>query len=146
MRLARPTAAMTGILALAVMAGCDDGRDYPSLLPTDQVLAQPALPAHAGGVGTDPAAVTDTLMARRAAERPQAGPFPRLRPRLPSIAEDVLAQRMETPIARHLDQTINDELRLDFTGAGWRRHPEAHAQLATLRARGRPHAPPRAIC
>ena len=72
MRLARPTAAMTGILALAVMAGCDDGRDYPSLLPTDQVLAQPALPAHAGGVGTDPAAVTDALMARRAALQAQS--------------------------------------------------------------------------
>lgn len=60
-------AGIIGITALAALAGCDDGRDYPALMPTEQVLAPPALPGHAEDVARDPAAATDALAARGAA-------------------------------------------------------------------------------
>lgn len=60
-------AGIIGITALAALAGCDDGRDYPALMPTEQVLAPPALPAHAQDAARDPAVATDALAARGAA-------------------------------------------------------------------------------
>ncbi|WP_074969132.1 hypothetical protein [Paracoccus aminovorans] len=57
-------ARMIGIAALAALAGCDDGRDYPALMPTDQLLAQPALPGHAADAARDPTAATEALDAR----------------------------------------------------------------------------------
>ncbi len=49
------------LMLLALAAGCSDRMaDYPTLLPTQQILAEPALPAHAAQAGGDPgAALTD---------------------------------------------------------------------------------------
>ncbi len=66
-------ARMIGIAALAALSGCGDGRDYPALMPTDQVLAQPTLPGHAADVASDPAVVTGALEARGAALAGQGG-------------------------------------------------------------------------
>ncbi|WP_062560681.1 hypothetical protein [Paracoccus aminovorans] len=60
-------AGIIGIAALAALAGCEDGRDYPALMPTEQVLAQPALPGHAADALRDPDAATGALAARGAA-------------------------------------------------------------------------------
>lgn len=52
-------------LALAVVAGCSDRiGDYPALLPTDQVVAEPHVPAHAKDAATDPQATSAALSAR----------------------------------------------------------------------------------
>ena len=50
---------------LLILAACGraDG-DYPRLLPTDQVLAQPVLPAHAAPVAESPVAVEATTEAQ----------------------------------------------------------------------------------
>ncbi|MBD9525289.1 MULTISPECIES: hypothetical protein [Paracoccus] len=54
-------------LALLALAGCDDRiGDYPDLLPTDQILAEPNVPAHAADAATDPTAATDALKSRAA--------------------------------------------------------------------------------
>lgn len=60
-------AGIIGIAALAALAGCGDGRDYPALMPTEQVLAPPALPGHAQDAAQDPGTATDALAARGAA-------------------------------------------------------------------------------
>ena len=43
-----------GALALSGLAACGEStRDYPSLLPTAEVLAEPAIPRHAADAATD---------------------------------------------------------------------------------------------
>ncbi|MTH77499.1 hypothetical protein [Paracoccus aestuariivivens] len=55
------------VLALLALTGCDDRiGDYPALLPTNQILAEPALPAHAADAAKDPTATTDALRGRAA--------------------------------------------------------------------------------
>lgn len=52
-------------LTLATLAGCDDRiGDYPALLPTDQILAEPAIPRHAAEAASDPTALSDGLRRR----------------------------------------------------------------------------------
>ncbi|GEK68169.1 hypothetical protein [Paracoccus denitrificans] len=52
-------------LALASLAACGDtAGDYPALMPTDRLLAEPALPGHAADAARDPAAVGGALDAR----------------------------------------------------------------------------------
>lgn len=66
-----------GVLALAMLAGCGDaGGDYPALMPTDRLLAEPALPGHAADAAQDPTAVGGALDARgrTLAGRSAAGP------------------------------------------------------------------------
>ncbi|SIP90541.1 hypothetical protein SAMN05421641_101284 [Paracoccus thiocyanatus] len=54
-----------GALLLAGLAGCGDMvGDYPALMPTDRLLAEPALPGHAGDAARDPAAMGSALDAR----------------------------------------------------------------------------------
>ena len=56
-----------GCAAVLALAACGDPMgDYPSLMPTDQLLADPALPAHARDAANDPAA-TDAALQGRAA-------------------------------------------------------------------------------
>lgn len=60
-------------LTLAALAGCDDRiGDYPALLPTDQILAEPAVPGHAADSASDPAAMTAGLQGRRSTLTSQA--------------------------------------------------------------------------
>lgn len=73
-----------------VAAGCGTGGDYPGLLPTDVILAEPALPAHArdAASATGAAAVETDAAARAAALQRRAGALqapviePELRARL----------------------------------------------------------------
>lgn len=97
------TAGQIGLaLGLMVLAGCDDRLgDYPQLLPTDQILADPAIPGHASATAQDPAAVTQDLQGRAAALS-KSTPAPvatGLRARGPAapVMEDgsALAQRAE---------------------------------------------------
>lgn len=57
----------TALLIISSLAACGDySADYPALMPTDQVLAQPDLPAHAAGAARSPQAIEDSLTARAA--------------------------------------------------------------------------------
>ena len=65
-----------GAMALMGLTACGGARsDYPALMPTDQILAEPAMPAHAGDAARD-----DSLGAgldargRALAGRGQTGP------------------------------------------------------------------------
>lgn len=65
-----------GAIALMGLAACgDDTRDYPALLPTEQVLAEPAIPAHAAGAARDDS-LGAALDARGQALARHAGPAP----------------------------------------------------------------------
>lgn len=66
-----------GILAALALAGCGDAvGDYPALMPTDRLLAEPALPAHAAEVRDDPAPAGDALAARAGALSRRGGGAP----------------------------------------------------------------------
>ena len=79
---------LTGMLNVA---GCDSQTDaYPRLLPTDQVLAEPALPEHSAEAATSPAAVDADATARAEALRKRAEAL-----RGPVIESD-LRSRMES--------------------------------------------------
>ena len=56
------------MLATGVLGGCNDRTgDYPKLLPTDQVLAEPRIPDHAAGAARNP------LETQQALSSPAAG-------------------------------------------------------------------------
>ncbi|HWL59083.1 MAG TPA: hypothetical protein VNQ78_20725 [Paracoccus sp. (in: a-proteobacteria)] len=58
------------LAALLALAGCDDRMgDYPALLPTDQLLAEPRLPQHAAEVAASPDSVAHGLEGRAAGLR-----------------------------------------------------------------------------
>lgn len=70
--------------ALAALSACGGAQgDYPALLPTAEALAEPAIPAHAGGAsptGEDITARADALRARAdALRRPVIEPATRAR-------------------------------------------------------------------
>lgn len=61
---------MIAVICVSGLAGCaGEAEDYPHLLPTAQMLAEPALPAHAGTGGAEAEA---QLSARAAALRSRA--------------------------------------------------------------------------
>lgn len=64
-------------LLLALVAGCDrsDG-DYPRLLPTQQVLAEPVLSENAGPAAVSPDPVRGSVESRAAALRNRAAAIP----------------------------------------------------------------------
>lgn len=60
---------LAALCAIAALSACErNGADYPQLLPTDQLLAEPALPAHA----TETGAQTEALETRADALRRRA--------------------------------------------------------------------------
>ena len=62
-----------GAMALMGLAACgDDTRDYPSLRPTAEMLAEPAIPGHAADAATDDS-LGATLDARGKALEGRAG-------------------------------------------------------------------------
>lgn len=65
------TCAAGAVLALAACGG--ERSDYPSLLPTDQVLAEPALPGHAADAATDPGVASGALDMRGRSLSARAG-------------------------------------------------------------------------
>lgn len=74
------------MLAASVLAACSDRTsDYPQLLPTDQVLAEPHIPGHAAGAAKDPRETEQALNAR-AARLAASGP-------VGPAADDTLAAR-----------------------------------------------------
>lgn len=86
----RPILALCAACALSACAGGQD--DYPRLLPTEQVLAEPALPAHAATVAADAppeAAVVARAEALRARADALRGPViePGTRARMTPAAE-----------------------------------------------------------
>lgn len=55
------------VLATGVLGGCNDRTgDYPKLLPTDQVLAEPRIPDHAAGAARNPLETQQALSSRAA--------------------------------------------------------------------------------
>ena len=69
----RLTALMLACAGAALTAACtQDAGDYPRLLPTAQVLAEPVLPEHAAPVAQDPAPVTTAVNDRAEALRARA--------------------------------------------------------------------------
>lgn len=59
-------------LTLALLAGCAGGDAYPDLLPTDLILAEPALPAHAAPAASGGAPVAAATTGRADALRARA--------------------------------------------------------------------------
>ena len=55
-----------------MLSACAGTQDYPRLLPTDQILAPPALPAHARDAAADPAPLVSAASARADALRARA--------------------------------------------------------------------------
>ncbi|MDO5642250.1 MAG: hypothetical protein Q4G26_07685 [Paracoccus sp. (in: a-proteobacteria)] len=56
--------ALPGLSLLLVLAACSDhATDYPRLMPTDRLLAEPAIPGHAGIAATSPDQVAADLAA-----------------------------------------------------------------------------------
>lgn len=64
----------SALIACLALSACGSDADYPQLLPTQQILAEPALPAHARGPAgpLDPAAVEAAAAARAAALQQRA--------------------------------------------------------------------------
>ena len=53
---------------LLMLAGCGDpSGDYPALMPTDRLLAEPAIPGHAGIAASNPDQVVSDLQSSGAA-------------------------------------------------------------------------------
>ncbi|SMO54850.1 hypothetical protein [Paracoccus laeviglucosivorans] len=62
---------------LLLLAGCGDRMgDYPALMPTDQLLAEPTLPEHAQDAATDPTATDAALQGRAAGLSGRSGATP----------------------------------------------------------------------
>lgn len=62
--MARPALPHLTILTCLLLAACaDHGIDYPALMPTDQLLAEPAIPGHAEIAATSPDQVAADLAA-----------------------------------------------------------------------------------
>ena len=92
-----------GILAALALAGCGDAvGDYPALMPTDQLLAEPALLAHAAEVRDDPAPAGDALASRADALSRRGGGAPGTTDDLARRA-DALRARAEALSRRSLD-------------------------------------------
>lgn len=83
-------------LCLVPLAGCvDPGGDYPRLLPTEAILAEPVLPPHAADAVTTPAAVGQTTTSRADALRAKADAL-----RRPVIEPGYLSQMRRAQAAR----------------------------------------------
>ncbi|MCF3974435.1 hypothetical protein [Paracoccus salsus] len=79
---------MTAIPALICLAACGGGGDtYPHLLPTEMILAEPALPDHAAGAAASPSITADETRTRAAALKRRADGM-----RGPVIEPDALAR------------------------------------------------------
>ncbi|WP_022708274.1 hypothetical protein [Paracoccus zeaxanthinifaciens] len=72
---------------LLLLAACSEGGDFPRLLPTDQILAEPDLPAHAEPVAAAPEQVEERAEARAAALRARADAL-----RGPVVEDDIRAR------------------------------------------------------
>lgn len=71
----RRTGGIAVALALLALAGCGDySADYPDLMPTDQLLAEPALLAHAAGSAQSPLALETALATRAESAGHRAAP------------------------------------------------------------------------
>ena len=58
---------------LVLLAACaDDSENYPRLLPTAQILAEPVLPDHVGSAADQPMAVASDLESRAGGLRGRA--------------------------------------------------------------------------
>nr|WP_162623677.1 hypothetical protein [Paracoccus saliphilus] len=60
------------VLTFALLAGCAGGDAYPDLVPTDRILAEPPLPAHAAPAAAGAAPVAAATTGRADALRARA--------------------------------------------------------------------------
>lgn len=60
------------LILVLTLAACAGGEGYPDLMPTDVILAEPALPTHATAARTDPAPLEAVTTARADALRARA--------------------------------------------------------------------------
>ncbi|WP_378943125.1 hypothetical protein [Paracoccus sp. R86501] len=60
------------LILVATLAACGGEGDYPELLPTSQLLAEPAVPVHAQTAVADPAPVEAATISRAEALRARA--------------------------------------------------------------------------
>ena len=72
------------LILVLMLSACSEGGTYPDLLPTDRILAEPAMPAHARAARVDPAPVTATTGARAEALQARAEAL-----RGPVVGEDL---------------------------------------------------------
>ncbi|MDO5614321.1 MAG: hypothetical protein Q4G14_13910 [Paracoccus sp. (in: a-proteobacteria)] len=93
MRRAHLIPALT--LPLLAAACGDGGADYPSLVPAETILAEPALPADTAAAATDPATAAAPVQSRADALRNRAqdlrGP----------VIDPATRARMDRAAARH---------------------------------------------
>ena len=60
------------LILVAALAACGGDGDYPELLPTSQLLAEPVVPVHAQAAAADPAPVEAATASRAEALRARA--------------------------------------------------------------------------
>ena len=64
----RPLPHLSLLVPLLMLGACGDSSgDYPALIPTDRLLAEPAIPGHAGIAASNPDQVVSDLQAAGAA-------------------------------------------------------------------------------
>ena len=69
----KKTPCLSALLAALALSACHNGAvDYPKLLPTQQILAEPTLPEHSGEAAQDPDSTQAETVARAEALRRKA--------------------------------------------------------------------------
>ncbi|QBX35051.1 hypothetical protein E4191_10300 [Paracoccus liaowanqingii] len=77
MRHASAALAPAALTLVLLIAACSEGGEFPALLPTDRLLAEPALPAHAVAARADPAPLEAATLARAEALQARAAALQR---------------------------------------------------------------------
>ncbi|AUH34735.1 hypothetical protein [Paracoccus tegillarcae] len=86
------------LLTLCFAAACtDDAGNYPRLLPTQQILAEPSLPDHAGPADTSEEAVRQQVEQQGAATRARADA-------IPDPVDDASLDRRAADLRRRADE------------------------------------------
>lgn len=99
------------LLGALLLAGCgDDSRDYPALIPTDQLLAEPAIPGHAGIATGSPDQVASDLAAAGAALNVSSAQVTAEAPVDPALADRAATLRRRADTLSNTDLSCEDPL------------------------------------
>lgn len=105
-------AALPGLLlGVMLLAACgDDSRDYPALIPTDQLLAEPAIPGHAGIAAGSPDQVASDLAAAGSALNVSSAQVTAEVPVEPALSDRAAALRRRADTLSNADLSCENPL------------------------------------